>query len=331
LVFRNLVYEARSVAELGNKSNTRVQQLRSSLIELGVKEGELPKKKDALWEMWTEKKKNTTPLALYVVLGIFSGRQCPRLLGGKTQLIAAQLTPGSEGGYSAASPLALEKRNLDADVLQQANRTYMVDLDSQLLKLTPEKLATKLVGLQGNSNLGWKVDADTAKGVNTTTRLTRATTVSGLSSAEKKKQDDQDQLIRQLQAKLAAAEKKKRLQKEIVGVLMVAKLLQTANEKRFAAAPESAAPSVKASQKVAAVASTPGLLDYLLEQSKMQETERERERRRAAEQEQRQADERKQIREGMFAVTLAAIVSGGQPKASEPGQATSIGIWTSAK
>jgi hypothetical protein len=61
--------------------------------------------------------------------------------------------------------------------------------------------------------------------------MTRATTVSGLSSAEKKQQDEQDQLIRQLQAKLAAAEKKNRLQKEIVGVLKVAKLLQTANEK----------------------------------------------------------------------------------------------------
>mmetsp|Transcript_24267 Transcript_24267/g.47739 ORF Transcript_24267/g.47739 Transcript_24267/m.47739 type:complete len:98 (-) Transcript_24267:173-466(-) len=85
---------------------------------------------------------------------------------------------------------------------------YCVSQDAQLSKLTPEFLVKKLVGLQGNSNLGWKVDADTAKGVNTTTRLTRATTVSGLSSAEKKKQDDQDQLIRQLQAKLAAAEKK---------------------------------------------------------------------------------------------------------------------------
>ena len=91
-------------------------------------------------------------------------------------------------------------------------------------------------------------------------------------------------------------------------------------KKRIAAAPESAAPSVKASQKVAAVASTPGLLDYLLEQSKKQESERERERRRAAEQERWQGDERKQIREGFLAVALAAITSGGHPKASEPGK-----------
>eukprot|EP00462_Mataza_sp_D1_P000441 CAMPEP_0175098482 /NCGR_PEP_ID=MMETSP0086_2-20121207/5890_1 /TAXON_ID=136419 /ORGANISM="Unknown Unknown, Strain D1" /LENGTH=265 /DNA_ID=CAMNT_0016372155 /DNA_START=84 /DNA_END=883 /DNA_ORIENTATION=- len=149
----------------------------------------------------------------------------------------------------------------------------------------------------------------------------------GLSSAEKKQQDEQDQLIRLLQAKLAAAEKKKRLQKEIVGVLMVAKLLQTANEKRFAAAPESAAPesaspSIEASQKVAAVASSSELLGYLLEHSQKQEDERERERRCAAEQERRQADERKRMSEGVLAVAMAVIKQVGHPKASEQGQAT---------
>ena len=66
--------EKRETYTHAHENITQVQQLRSSLIELGVKEGELPQKKDGLWEMWTEKKKNTTPLTLYVVLGIFSSK-----------------------------------------------------------------------------------------------------------------------------------------------------------------------------------------------------------------------------------------------------------------
>ena len=213
-----------------------------------MKKGELPKKKDDLWQMWKEKKKNTTPLALYVVLGIFSSKGYPQLLGGKTQLVAAQLMSDSKGGYSAASPLALEKRNVVSDVLQKTNRQYCVAQDAQLSKLTPEKMVQvtthararaniqhththtqhththththtphthtkqtqELVGLQGNSNLGWKVDSDTAKGVNTSAIVTRATTASGRTSAKKKREDDKDQLIRQqVQARATVAEKKK--------------------------------------------------------------------------------------------------------------------------
>ena len=59
-----------------------------------------------------------------------------------------------------------------------------------------------------------------------------------------------------------------------------------------------------------------------MEHSQKQEDERERERRRAAEQERRQADERKRMSEGVLAVAMAAIKSGGHPKASEQGQAT---------